>query len=58
LTQIADQNKEIGNDATTRRKWLSQEINDTHEYLVWIQQRRAEILARQTELEAQRCTNS
>jgi hypothetical protein len=50
LLSIADINKAAGNEATTYRKHVENEIQVTHEYLVWINNRRAEILRKKEDL--------
>lgn len=55
LRQIAEANKDSANSATEHRKYLESEIADTEAYLAWIESRRAEIHAREEELQDQRC---
>jgi hypothetical protein len=55
LRQIAESNKESAEGATNHRKYLESEIAATEEYLAWIESRRAEIHAREEELQDQRC---
>jgi len=55
LRQIAESNKQSGEDATNHRKYLENEIAETEAYLEWIATRRAEIHAREEELQDQRC---
>jgi hypothetical protein len=55
LRQIAEANQASGNAATEHRKYLESEIADTEAYLEWIENRRAEIHAREEELQDQRC---
>jgi len=55
LRQIAESNKQSGEDATNHRKYLENEITETEAHLEWIASRRAEIHAREEELQDQRC---
>jgi DNA repair exonuclease SbcCD ATPase subunit len=55
LRQIAESNKDTAQSATAHRQYLESEIASTEEYLAWIESRRAEIHAREEELQDQRC---
>lgn len=55
LRQIAESNKDTAQSATSHRQYLESEIASTEEYLAWIESRRAEIHAREEELQDQRC---
>lgn len=55
LTTIADQNKQVGDDSTAHRKHIEAEIQSTQEYLVWNNNRKAEIVRKRDEYREQRC---
>jgi hypothetical protein len=55
LTEIADQNKQVGDDSTAHRKKIESEIQITQENLVWINNRRIEINKKRDYFREQRC---
>jgi len=55
LWSIAESNKATGDAATAQRKYFEAEIAATEASLAWIASRRADIRARQAELQDQRC---
>ncbi|EGR27888.1 hypothetical protein IMG5_187320 [Ichthyophthirius multifiliis] len=57
-TEIVTQNKQVLDDAISHRKFIEQEIQDTNDYLDFINNRRNTINKRREELESQRCASN
>jgi hypothetical protein len=50
LTDLANENKEVGDEATKHRKYLAERIDVTNQYLIWIRARRVELVRKRKEL--------
>jgi len=58
LFAIAEQNKANGDECDALKKHLNDEINTTREHLIWIRNRRAEVIRKRQEIHEQRCAGA